>query len=111
MSLADERRSKRHRDGTSLALETRICAFFVGALFLIGSAYAMRASIGDLQWWNLAVLALLAAGGVWFVWVALFGSEAQIEKAAAGLGSHEVVLVIFAISFPVAWLIRLFSRK
>ena len=64
----------------------------------------------DLYKWGLLLALALGSAGLWLIWVALFGSEAAVEKAGDGVGSHEAAIVIIAIAFPIAWFIRRLKR-
>ena len=109
MTLADERRSRRFR--SSDALDVRVFLFLVGTAFLIAFVLGVRREEGPFSWLTVVFAGALLVLSAWILLVAVFGSQALVEKLSSATGSNELIALIVLLAFPVSWLVRRITRR
>lgn len=108
MALSDKRRSRRFPDPDPL--ELRVFLFIVGgAFFALPLLIVGREGTAALSW-GFAVMGLFVILGACLLLVSILGSRSLVEKWSHD-GGNEFALVVFLLAFPIAWLIRKWSRS
>ena len=109
MSTLGKRQRKWFRAPDSL--EVRVFLLMLGGAFIaIGVLVASR-SLLESSWIGASVSGVFVLSGAFIGGVGVFGGSKRVEKFGDAAGSHEAALVLFALAFILAWVLRkLFPR-